>query len=275
MAEEHKMIHGVSKSSFKEVLGAAMPIMLGYVAIGIPCGILCASIGLNVLQVFLMSALFYSGAGQFMIPNMYLAASSVPSIVASVSLVNTRQMLYSASFSQECGKASKLVSFLFAATVTDESYGVSIARFKAGGWSVKKALGVNLLSQSSWTISNMIGVIVGSLIDIPLVIASFAMTSIFICLLFSQKPTAPNIVAALFAAFGVYVCKAIGLSGAAILIGAVLGVVVALIFYKATGSKQDPLDCDDVCASEVSDTGEGVECASEQGVSSAGEGDRS
>ena len=67
--------------------------MLGYVAIGIPCGILSASIGLNALQVFLMCALFYSGAGQFMIPNMWLAGSPIASIIASVSFVNTRQML--------------------------------------------------------------------------------------------------------------------------------------------------------------------------------------
>ena len=57
--------------------------MLGYVAIGIPCGILCASIGLNALQVFLLSALFYSGAGQFMIPNMWLAGSPLASALGS------------------------------------------------------------------------------------------------------------------------------------------------------------------------------------------------
>ena len=66
---------------------AAVPIMLGYVAIGLPCGILSASIGLNAFQVFLMCALFYSGAGQFMIPNMWLAGSPVASIIASVSFV--------------------------------------------------------------------------------------------------------------------------------------------------------------------------------------------
>ncbi len=71
--------------------------MLGYAGIGIPCGILCASIGLNVWQVLIMCILFYSGAGQFMIPNMWLAGSPITSIVLSVSMVNTRQMLYSAS----------------------------------------------------------------------------------------------------------------------------------------------------------------------------------
>lgn len=215
-------------NGLKEAFGAAVPIMLGYVAIGIPCGILCNSIGLNALQAFILSLLFYSGAGQFMIPNMFLAGSPIASIIASVSLVNTRQILYSASFAPECRNVSKRLAFLFSATVTDESYGVSISRFKDGGWSVRQALLVNLFSQSSWILSNVLGVIIGGLIDIPVPIAAFAMTSIFICLLFTQKPTSGNIIAAVFAIVGVYICKIAGLGGAAILIGAVGGVCMAL-----------------------------------------------
>ncbi|MEG0323402.1 MAG: AzlC family ABC transporter permease, partial [Raoultibacter sp.] len=64
-----------NKDHIQQSLSAALPIMLGYVAIGIPCGILCSSIGLDALQVLLLSLLFYSGAGQFMIPNMWLAGA--------------------------------------------------------------------------------------------------------------------------------------------------------------------------------------------------------
>lgn len=209
--------------------------MLGYVAIGIPAGILCASIGLNALQVFLFSALFYSGAGQFMIPNMFLAGAPIASIIASVSFVNTRQMLYAASFAPYCEKAKKRLAFLFAATVTDESYGVSIAKFEAGGWSTGRALMVNLFSQSSWALSNVVGALVGNAIGIPLAIASFAMTSIFICLLCTQKITAANIVAVACSMAGVFVCKCIGLTGPAILIGAVFGVLCAMAFSSARG----------------------------------------
>lgn len=204
--------------------------MLGYVAIGIPCGILCDSIGLGPLQVFLLSALFYSGAGQFMIPNMYLAASPLASIIASVSLVNTRQMLYSASFAPECQGVSKRLAFFFAATVTDESYGVSTAKFAEGGWSVDRALMVNLLSQSSWALSNVAGALLGGAIGIPLNIAAFAMTSIFICLLVTQRMTSANIVAIVLAMAGVYLCKAVGLAGPAILVGALVGVAGAMAY---------------------------------------------
>lgn len=223
----------LSKNHIKQSFQVALPIMLGYIAIGIPCGILCNSIGLNTFQVFLLSALFYSGAGQFMIPNMWLAGSPLASIIASVSLVNTRQMLYSAAFAPACRGVKKRLSFLFAATVTDESYGVSISEFLKGDWSVGRALLVNVFSQSSWMVSNVVGVLVGNVINIPLAIASFAMTSIFICLLVTQKVSSANLLAALVAAFGVFICKMIGLGGLAILIGALAGVCAALFFTWA------------------------------------------
>lgn len=236
----------VSREHISDAFHAALPIVLGYVAIGIPCGILCDSIGLNALQVFLLSALFYSGAGQFMIPNMYLAGSPLASILASVSLVNTRQMLYSASFAPECQGVSKRLAFFFAATVTDESYGVSTAKFKEGDWSVDRALMVNLFSQTSWTVSNVVGVLVGSAINIPLNIAAFAMTSIFICLLVTQKMTSANIVAMVCAMVGVYACKAVGLTGPAILVGALLGVVAAMVYAGMRDRRpQDGSDAED------------------------------
>lgn len=217
------------REDIRAAFSAAVPIMLGYVAIGIPCGILEDSIGLDVAQVFLFSALFYSGAGQFMVPNMWLAASPVASIIASVSLVNTRQMLYAASFAPLCAHERRGLSFLFAATVTDESFGVNMANFTTGEWSVARATLVNLFSLTSWTLSNVVGVLIGSAIGIPLAIASFAMTSIFICLLVTQRPTAENVVAALVAMLGVYVCKLAGLAGPAILIGALAGVAAAVL----------------------------------------------
>ncbi|MBP5314078.1 MAG: AzlC family ABC transporter permease [Eggerthellaceae bacterium] len=226
----------MGNAALKLCFTAALPIVLGYVAIGIPCGILSASVGLNWFQAFILCVLFYSGAGQFMIPNMFIAGNPIASIIASVSLVNTRQMLYSASFAPYCDKVNKFLAFFFAASVTDESYGVSIAKFAKGDWGVGRAFLVNLFSQSSWTISNVVGVLLGNAIGIPLAIASFAMTSIFICLLCTQDFKVSTVVAVVCAMLGVYVCKLIGLGGAAILIGAVFGVVVAMFVKNNDGT---------------------------------------
>ena len=156
-----------------------------------------------------MSVLFYSGAGQFMIPNMWLAGAPIASIIASVSFVNTRQMLYSAAFAPHCIGARKRLAFLFAATVTDESYGVNTLKFEEGAGRCVD-LFVNLFSCTSWTLSCTVGVLVGNAIGIPLAIASFAMTSIFICLLCTQKANVENVVAAAVAMLGVYVFKLVG-----------------------------------------------------------------
>lgn len=221
----------------KEPLAAAFPVIIGYVFLGIPCGILAQQVGLDALQVFLLSALFYSGAGQFMIPNMWLAGSPMLAIIASVALVNTRQLLYGASLSRFCHNTPKRLSFLFGATVTDESFAVNLGRFSKGDWSVSRATAVNLFCLTTWALANVAGVVLGSLLTVPTALASFAMTSIFLCLLFSQKRTSANIVAALVAVVGVFLCKCVGLSGPAILVGALAGVAAGMAVARKGGSR--------------------------------------
>ena len=227
------------KELLTESFKMALPIMAGYVVLGLPCGILCATAGMDVWMVAAMSALFYSGAGQYMIPNMYMAGNPLTAIIASVSLVNTRQMLYGTSLSQFCGSARKRLAFFFGATVTDESFGVNLARFINGEWSVGAALAVNLFSQSAWLLSNVVGALVGSAVSLPTALASFAMTSLFICLLCMQKISRANAVAVVCAMAGVIVCKCIGLTGPAILIGALVGIFAALFFSLKTEESSD------------------------------------
>ena len=203
--------------------------MAGYVGICIPCGIMEHQIGMNALMAFVMSMTFYSGAGQFMIPSMWLAGSPMASIIASVSFVNTRQLLYSAAFSPYFEKVAKQLTFLFSATVTDESFGVNLAKYQEGGWDAKRATLVNLFSMTSWGLSNALGVLVGSALSIPTAIAAFAMTSIFICLLMTQKASPENIFVAALSFVAVCVLKLAGLKGPVILLAALIGVCGGIV----------------------------------------------
>lgn len=245
--------HFSKAQSFQAAFGAAWPVMVGYVFLGIPCGLLSQQAGMDALQVFMLSMLFYSGAGQYMIPNMWLAASPLTAIVASVTLVNSRQMLYGASLSRFCHDTKQGLSFLFGATVTDESFAVNLKRFEQGNWSVGVATLVNLMCQLSWALSNVVGVVLGTLLTVPTALASFAMTSIFLCLLFSQKFNTPTAVAALVAAAGVFLCKLIGLSGPAILIGACLGIAAGIVVSRQRDKRGGAQQTD-----ERADEGKGV-----------------
>ena len=214
--------------------------MVGYLFLGIPCGILCEQVGLDALQVALMCAVFYSGAGQYMIPNMWLTGAPISAIIASVTLVNTRQLLYGASLSRFCDSVRRSVTVLFGATVTDESFAVNLVKLERGDWPIAGATLVNLFSQSSWLVANVVGVLVGSLLSVPTALASFAMTSIFLCLLFTQRRTKANVAAGVVAALGVALCKCVGLSGPAILIGALAGIVAGIIVSRKNGVLPEP-----------------------------------
>ena len=223
-------------TAIKEAFIAALPIVFGYIAIGIPCGILSASIGLSPFQVLLMCVLLYSGTGQFMLPNMYLASTPLPSIIASIALVNLRQMLYSASLSPYAANVSPVRAILFAGNVTDESFGINMTKFKTQDWDVTRATWVNVFSQTSWTISGVVGCVIGSALSLPLPVASFAMTSVFICLLALALGTRDDIVAAIFAGIGVVGCKVLGLNGPAIIVGSLIGLMAACLYARARGS---------------------------------------
>lgn len=207
-----------------------MPVMFAYLAIGIPCGVLEAQIGFGAPLAFLCSVTFYSGAGQFMLPQMLLAGMPMASTLASIVLVSTRQMLYSAGVALYVAEGAAPTNFLFAATMTDESFGVNLDCFAhEAGWSARDALALNVCCMLSWATANAVGVVVGGLVSMPVAIMSFSMTSIFICLMVGQLKARPSRVAALVSVGAVFVCKLLGLAGVAVLVGSVCGVLAGLL----------------------------------------------
>lgn len=214
---------------------AALPIILGYLALGLPCGILGAATGMNVWMVLILSVVMYSGSGQYMIAGMFLAGTPLVSLCASVSLVNTRQLLYGSALAPYFDGVGKPALTWFAATVTDESFGVNLNRFMGGGWTPRQAQLVNTFSHLSWIAANVTGVLLGTWLVIDTAIASFAMTSIFLCLLLMQRFTKSHVLAAVVAVAGVVVCKLCALSGTAILVGALAGVVAGTLAHGRLG----------------------------------------
>ena len=217
----------------RQVFAVAWPIMVSYVAIGLPSGLLEAQCGLDPWMAFALSMTFYSGAGQFMMSNLWITGVPLASIIASVAAVSARQALYSASLApylenKEYKRGTVLATLV---TVTDETYGVSLAKFQEASeeWTATHSLLLNLMCMLSWSAANAVGVVIGDAIDVPTAIASFAMTSLFICLWITQPVSFPNIVAALTAIASVVVFKFTGLSNIAVPAGAVIGVVCAYL----------------------------------------------
>ena len=74
-------------NAFWSGVKASLPTMLGYISIGAAFGTIAGSENFTLWQVFLLSAIFYAGSGQFIVISMLAANASISSIVMMVFLV--------------------------------------------------------------------------------------------------------------------------------------------------------------------------------------------
>lgn len=213
----------------REVLSAAWPVMVSYVAVGLPCGVLAAKAGMGPLQNFVLALTFLSGGGQFMMSNLWLAGVPLGSIVASVAAVSTRFALYSASLAPYLERFGRRSALAISCGYTEEAYGITLDKLASGAaWSAGDALALNLCVQLTWAASCAAGAALGAIVNVPTAIAGFAMTSLFIYLLWAQPHTRPTAAAAAAAALTVAACKWAGAAGVAVPVAALAGVAAGL-----------------------------------------------
>ena len=180
--------------TIKKSFVSALPIAFGYIPLGIVCGVLLQKAGLNVVEIFLMSLLVFAGSSQFVAASMIAGGSTGIQIVVATFMINLRHMLYSSSLSLNFKekKISKLM--LISHYITDESYAVNIKSYKEEGWNENLTLFVGVFANIFWIVGTCMGGLVGEYIAIPVDIASFVLTSMFIVLLIFQISTRIDII---------------------------------------------------------------------------------
>ena len=178
-----------------------------------------------------------------MISNMWLAGLPAATIVASVCAVSLRFALYSASLAPYLQRARKRTALAMALTLIEEGYGVTLAKLadKDRNWTFRHAFALNVITIATWVASVAAGAALGAVIDIPTAIAGFAMTALFIYLLWDQLQGGSignAVAAAVGAAAVVVICKLVGWAAVAVPLAAVAGVIAALAAAHANDSKK-------------------------------------
>ncbi len=166
---------------------AALPIVLGYIPIGLAFGVLAVKQGLGVLGIFLMSLLVYAGSAQFIATGMLAAGVSTSAIIATTFLVNLRHLLMSASISSHLKRIHPVLQAIISFGITDETFAIDITAAGEQERGAQFFLGVHGLSQLSWILSTVIGGLVGNLIPQPERFGlDFALPAMFVGLLLMQ-----------------------------------------------------------------------------------------
>lgn len=163
-----------------------VPVLMGYVSVGIAFGILVVKSGLSIWAGLLMSVFVYAGAMQFVAIQLLLAPAGLLQVAILTLFVNIRHLFYGLSFIDLFKTFGKKKHYMIFA-LTDETY--SLLCVIALKESMKKEhlfFAVSLLNQIYWVAGTTIGLLIGSLITFDTTGIEFAMTALFVVIFIEQ-----------------------------------------------------------------------------------------
>lgn len=161
----------------------SVPVLMGYIPLGIVFGFLFVQAGGTPLSAVLCSMFVYGGASQYMMVPMLAAGASIPAVAFATAVINLRHIFYGISL------INKLPSrgwqrWYIAYTLTDETY--SLLCTLPAGTSLKRMMWLAAFNHTWWMLGGLVGAVLGASAQIELAGIDFVLTSLFAMLTCEQ-----------------------------------------------------------------------------------------
>ena len=183
----------------REGVKAALPIVLGYLPVGIAYGVLARAAGLSTMETGAMSFIVFAGASQFIAVGMLASGIATLPIILTTLAVNSRHLLMSSAIAPHF-KGQPLKKLIpLTALLTDESFALAMADTAKVSGRPHYLIALQATAWLAWVSGSLIGALFGSLIDSASFGIPFAMTALFICLLVIQIKSRAHLAVALIA----------------------------------------------------------------------------
>ncbi len=237
----------------------AVPIILGYLPIGLAFGVLARTNGLSSFGALGMSVFVFAGSAQLISVGMIGAGANLASITTTVFLVNLRHLLMSAYLAPYLKRLKIWQLALFSYELTDETFAVHSAFFRSSGVPPAGELfALNLSSHLAWVTGTLLGIWLGGRITLNIEDfgIDYALPAMFIALLVMQIDNSRRaLIALLAAAIGLLLYMA-GMSQLYIIVATVSAAAVgaALEYRSEKGNPQSPNKDD--CFDEANEANE-------------------
>lgn len=165
----------------------ASPVVLCYVPVSFTLGLVAAQSEFALWQTVLFSVLVYSGSGQSIGLQLLALAQPVISIAATAAVVNLRYFLFNTTLAPRITRWPAFWRYVFAWTVTDETFAIHSSEFRKGVPPLSYALAVNFTCWAAWIGGTTLGHVAGSLVtDIRRYGFDFAVPGMFVALVVLQ-----------------------------------------------------------------------------------------
>ena len=174
------------KNAFKRAFPYTIPVLTGYVFIGIAFGVMYADKGYSFLWAMLMSLMVYAGSGQYLAENCFVPGVSFFQVFFMTLMVNIRHIFYGISLLDKFNNMGKIRWYMIFG-LTDETYSLLCTTKVPEDVEEDKFLfAISIMNQSYWVFGSGLGALAGTLIPFDATGIDFAMTALFVVIFVEQ-----------------------------------------------------------------------------------------
>ncbi|MBP1909913.1 AzlC family ABC transporter permease [Methanolobus bombayensis] len=221
-----------------EAIRITMPVMFGYVPIGIAFGLLVTHYGFNWLYSVLMSIVVFSGAAQFIAVALAVSGAGAIEIVLTMLFLNLRHSFFGLSLLNKFEGIGRIKAYLVLA-LTDETYAlitghnvperVSSSRFYAY---------VTGLDHLYWVTGTAMGALLGKVLNMNLNGLEFSLTALFVVLSIEKYRSAKTRFPFIAAIVSGIIAMLFAGSQNMLLVSIIIGTFLLLVYEKINNGVQ-------------------------------------
>lgn len=175
----------------------SIPVLAGYVVLGIGFGILMRDAGYGVLWIAAMSLFIYAGSLQYVGVGLLAGGASVLTTAITSLMVNARHLFYSISMIDKYKDSGKYKPYMIFA-LTDETYSLLCDGMTPSGVDTNQyRFLVSIFNHSYWVTGSVIGSLLGAVLPFSTEGIEFSMTALFVAAFTEQWLTTKDHVPAL------------------------------------------------------------------------------
>lgn len=220
-----------NKSILKKAFTATLPIMAGYLVLGVGFGIILKSKGYGVLWAFAMSTVIYAGSMQYLAIDLICGGAGLLTTALTTLMVNARHLFYGISMVEKYKNAGKVKPYLIYA-LSDETYSlVCVDMDMEEGERNKFCLFVTALDQFYWVLGSVLGSLLGAVITFNTEGMDFALTALFVTVFVEQWLSTRDHAAAIVGVGASVICLVLFGSGS-FLIPSMVAITLALTLMR-------------------------------------------
>jgi 4-azaleucine resistance transporter AzlC len=163
-----------------------IPVMLGYIFLGIAFGLMLSDAGYNFIWAFLISVIVYAGSMQFVMVTLLSGGAGLLYTAMMTLFVNGRHIFYGLSLIEKYQDMGKKYPYMIF-SLTDETYSVLCRTKVPENMDEKKVMFyVSMLDHCYWVTGSLIGGLAGQFIIFDSTGIEFSMTALFTAIVVEQ-----------------------------------------------------------------------------------------